>query len=162
MLAAGGARLAGLGGSLYYVVIGLCLLAAGVLTFIGQVGGLYVYILAFIITLIWSLWEAGLDGWALVPRLVGPFILLVLAVLVMPPRLPGGGRKTLRLQSAAFAVIVALGLAIAVPLAKTDVAPLPLPAAKASTVYFGDETAPAAAHSMLTPAGDYLIAYALP
>jgi quinoprotein glucose dehydrogenase len=143
VLAAGGIKLALLGGSLYYLIIGLFLIASGALTGLGSVLGLHLYVLAFLMTLVWSLFEAGLDGWALVPRLVGPFIFLVLALLVMPWRLPNG-KRTGRAYETAFALLCALGLAIAVPLAKTAVAPLPIPAAQGGNAYFDAATAPAA------------------
>lgn len=92
VLAVGGIKLVILGGSFYYAIIGTFLIVSGALTVLGHVKGVYIYILAFVITLVWSLFEVGLDGWALVPRLVGPFILLVLALLVMPSRLPNGKR----------------------------------------------------------------------
>jgi quinoprotein glucose dehydrogenase len=143
VLAVGGFKLAALGGSLYYVIVGLFLMAAGLLAIGGRVTGLYLYTLAFLFTLVWSLWEVGLDGWALVPRLVGPFILLVLAVLVMPSRLPNG-KPTGRAYSAGLAVLSALGLAIAVPMAVPSVAPLPIPAAQAGNAYFDESITPAA------------------
>ncbi len=117
ILAVGGFKLASLGGSIYYIGIGLFLMAAGLLAILGRVTGLYVYVLAFLITFVWSLWEVGLDGWALVPRLVGPFILLILAVLVMPPRLRDGTR-TRRGLVAGLTAICLLVLVIGVPLAK--------------------------------------------
>jgi quinoprotein glucose dehydrogenase len=144
LLAIGGVKLASLGGSLYYLLIGLTLIVSGTLCLVGRVAGIYVYFVAFLATFIWSLFEAGLDGWALVPRLVGPFILLVLAVLVMPPRL-ANGKPTRRAYGVGLAMISALGLAIAVPLAKAPVEALPIPVAQEGTVYFDQATAPAAA-----------------
>jgi quinoprotein glucose dehydrogenase len=144
VLAIGGVKLASLGGSLYYLVIGLALIVSGALTMAGRVAGLTIYYVAFLATLIWSLFEAGLDGWALVPRLVGPFILLVLAVLVMPSRL-ANGKPTRRVYGAGLAVISALGIAVAVPLARTPEAILPIPAVQNGTAYFDQAIAPAAA-----------------
>ncbi|MBB3149486.1 quinoprotein glucose dehydrogenase [Phyllobacterium trifolii] len=144
ILAAGGIKLALLGGSLYYATIGVLLIVSGVLTIMGRLLGLHLYSFAFLGTLIWSLFEAGLDGWALVPRLVGPFILLVLAILVMPTRLPNGKRAG-RGYTAGLALFSAVGLVVAVPLANTSVAPLPLPVAQAGSTYFDDAILPAAA-----------------
>src|SRR5262249_22120403 len=39
---------------------------------------------AFGLTAALSFWEVGLSGWQLIPRLVGPFVILVLAILVAP------------------------------------------------------------------------------
>ena len=69
VLAIGGAWLALLGGSLYYLLAGLGLVAAGYLLIRGRALGAYIYIGVFALTLIWALWEVGMNGWALVPRI---------------------------------------------------------------------------------------------
>ena len=84
----GGVNLAMLGGSSDRAIIGALLLSSGALILRGRMNGFHNYLLAFLMTLVWSLWEVGLDGWALAPRLAGPIILLILAARVMPPRLP--------------------------------------------------------------------------
>jgi quinoprotein glucose dehydrogenase len=144
VLAAGGFELASLGGSPYYAIIGLALVICGVLTALGLVIGLYLYTLAFFGTFVWAIWEAGLDGWALVPRLVGPFLLLILAILIMPRRI-ASGRPTSKGAVAAFALICLAGLVIAVPMAKAPLNPLPIPAALTGDGYFDPAIAPAAA-----------------
>src|ERR1700743_264946 len=70
VLAIGGFKLVSLGGSPYYIIIGIVLFVSSLLTLLGRVLGYQLYVLAFLATLIWSLYESGLDGWALVPRLV--------------------------------------------------------------------------------------------
>ena len=137
-----GFRLAEVGGSRYYIVIGLVWMVSGILALRARIAGLYLYILSFLVTLVWSLWEAGLDGWALLPRLDMPFVFLVWAVLLMPSRLPDG-KRTMRRYGAGLALFTAVGLAIAVPLAKKAIDPLPLPATQGA--YFDDATKPAAA-----------------
>lgn len=143
-MAVGGFKLATLGGSLYYIIIGLFWIIAGFLVLRARtrISGLYAYVLSFVITLAWSLWEAGLDGWALLPRLDVPFIFLVCAVLLMPSRLPSG-RRTLRTYGGGLAALTVVGLAIGVPLAQKPIDPLPLPSPQG--VYFGETTNPAAA-----------------
>src|SRR5262249_4811790 len=84
ILAGGGAYLAWLGGSLYYVLVGAMLVAAGYLLIKGRIAGFYTYVGAFAFTAAWSFWDVGLSGWELIPRLVGPFVLLILAILVAP------------------------------------------------------------------------------
>src|SRR5215472_9430502 len=69
ILAGGGAYLAWLGGSLYYVLVGAMLLAAGYLLIKGRIAGFYTYVGAFAFTAAWSFWEVGLSGWQLIPRL---------------------------------------------------------------------------------------------
>lgn len=57
-----------LGGSLYYFVAGLFLAAVGVLLFKRKLDTLGLYALLVFGTLIWSLWEVGLDWWPLAAR----------------------------------------------------------------------------------------------
>ncbi|WP_338445117.1 membrane-bound PQQ-dependent dehydrogenase, glucose/quinate/shikimate family [Pelagerythrobacter marensis] len=83
-LFAGGAWLAALGGSIYYLLAGLAVGVSGILIARGRVAGIALYTLAFLATVAWALWESGLDGWALVPRIVGPAVLMVLVILVAP------------------------------------------------------------------------------
>src|SRR3954451_23072461 len=72
ILAVGGVWLAALGGSLYYAVAGLLLMSAGLGFCLGRPFGFHLYAAAFIFTLVWAIWEAGFNGWALTPRLAGP------------------------------------------------------------------------------------------
>jgi len=71
----GGVELAVLGGSLYYVFTGIALIVAAVLLWRGRLAGMWVYLAIIAYTLVWSLWEIGLDGWSLASRL-GLFVLL--------------------------------------------------------------------------------------
>lgn len=84
VLAVGGAWLAALHGSPYYLLAGAGLMAAGVLLVLRRIAGVWIYAGVFAATLVWALWEVGLNGWALVPRLVGPWILLWLALACAP------------------------------------------------------------------------------
>lgn len=84
VLAAGGVQLLVLGGSPYYLLAGLGLIVAGVLMIRRSIAGVWIYVAVFLATVVWALWEVGLDGWALIPRLVGPSVLLVLALLCAP------------------------------------------------------------------------------
>ncbi len=75
-LALGGGKLISLGGSFYYLVAGLAALAAGVAVLRGRwrLGG-WLYLALMLATLVWALAESGLDGWALMPRLLSPLVL---------------------------------------------------------------------------------------
>jgi quinoprotein glucose dehydrogenase len=59
---------------------------------------------------LWALWEVGLNGWALVPRVIAPTVLLVLVLAVLPVVDPGppGRRKSL-VGFAALAVFLIVG-----------------------------------------------------
>src|SRR5690606_35185293 len=80
----GGLWLIVLGGSWYYALAGLGLLVSAFFLFRQSIMGVWVYLVTYAGTLAWALWEAGLDGWAQVPRLVAPTLVLVLVLLVIP------------------------------------------------------------------------------
>ncbi|MCB2079391.1 MAG: PQQ-binding-like beta-propeller repeat protein [Novosphingobium sp.] len=80
-LIAGGVQLLGLGGSAYYLIAGLAV-GASALAILRRSSLAPVIFGAMLLgTLAWSLWEAGLDGWALAPRLIGP---AVVGLLFLP------------------------------------------------------------------------------
>lgn len=56
------------GGSLYYLLAGLVLITVGVLLFRGDSRGAVLYGIFLALTYLWALYEAGLDPWALMPR----------------------------------------------------------------------------------------------
>lgn len=80
----GGIWLIAVGGSAYYLPAGIALLIAGVLLVRHRRLGFWIYLAFYAATLLWSFWEAGLDGWALVARLVAFTVLLVLVILTSP------------------------------------------------------------------------------
>jgi len=83
LLVIGGVWLAVLGGSSYYLMTGIAMLAAGLLLMRGQLLGGWIYIAIFFLTLVWALWEAGANGWALVPRVIAPLVLLIAVLMAM-------------------------------------------------------------------------------
>ena len=113
ILAGGGVWLMSLGGSWYYAIGGLGLIASGALMLMRRMLGVLIYAATYVFTLAWTLWESGLDGWAMVPRLVGPTILLVLVLLTIPvfrrlDAVPLSGRRmsaTTGLAAVAFALV---------------------------------------------------------
>ena len=84
ILAIGGAWLLIEGGSAYYLPTGLAMIVSGVLLLRGRMAGAWLYIAIFVVTLLWALWEVGLQPWALVPRVVAPLVLLIALLLIMP------------------------------------------------------------------------------
>jgi quinoprotein glucose dehydrogenase len=64
----GGAWLVALGGSIYYLVAGIALLVAAWLLVLRRAEALWVYTALLLGTMIWAIWEAGLDFWSLAPR----------------------------------------------------------------------------------------------
>ncbi|WP_156681317.1 membrane-bound PQQ-dependent dehydrogenase, glucose/quinate/shikimate family [Sphingomonas profundi] len=87
-----GLYLAVLGGSLYYALAGVALTAAGALLWRGHRAAYFLYLVVLLATLGWAVFEAGLDGWALLPRLnllVGGGLVMLLCWLLRRPR-PAG------------------------------------------------------------------------
>ncbi|WP_454854663.1 membrane-bound PQQ-dependent dehydrogenase, glucose/quinate/shikimate family [Rhizobium binxianense] len=112
-LLAGGAWLAWLGGSFYYLLAGIGLALSGVLMLRRQALGAWIYFLVFALTIAWAFWEAGLDGWALVPRTIAPIVLLVFVVAALPALVPSTNGCTAVLGILAVVVVsVACGVAI--------------------------------------------------
>lgn len=79
-----GAWLIMLGGSWYYVVAGAGLIASGVLMLTPSANGVWLYLLILLFTWVWAFWEAGLDGWALMPRVLAPTLLGIIALICLP------------------------------------------------------------------------------
>lgn len=70
-----GAWLVALGGTPYYLVAGIVLVISGILLARGQAAGVWLYAAILVGTIVWALSEVGLDGWALIPRLIAPAVL---------------------------------------------------------------------------------------
>jgi len=117
-LACGGAWLAALGGSSYYVLAGIGILVTGALLVAGRRSALWVYAAVLIGTLVWAVGEVGFDWWPLAARgdVVFPLALWLLAPWVTRhlgrDRGPAGKAATLPLWGgvAAGVVVLAVGL----------------------------------------------------
>ena len=110
-MAVPGIYLAALGGSPYYAAAGLLILVSAWLVLRARPFGITLFWLVFAATLVWSLWEVGLDGWALMPRLV------YLAVAACWLLLLDLATPSLRRRAALVLPLILLGLAGAVVLA---------------------------------------------
>ncbi|MFX1677671.1 membrane-bound PQQ-dependent dehydrogenase, glucose/quinate/shikimate family [Mitsuaria sp. CC2] len=119
MLAAGG-LLASLGGSWYYALSGLAWAVIGALMWGRLREAVLGYALYFLATLVWSLWEVGLDWWPLGARLGVPFIIgaaLLALVPTMRRHLPVDDVRRVAWRSPpALALAAALGLFVVVAL----------------------------------------------
>ena len=81
-LIGGGGYLASLGGSFYYLVSGSAVLVSGLMLWQRRAVGATIYGLTLAATFVWAIWEVGVDGWALLPRVVAPTVLAL--VLLIP------------------------------------------------------------------------------
>jgi quinoprotein glucose dehydrogenase len=84
LLFGGGVWLLALGGSWYYALAGIAVAASGGLMLAGSLWGVWLYLITWALTWLWAFWEVGTNGWALVPRVVAPTLLAVLALLCIP------------------------------------------------------------------------------
>jgi quinate dehydrogenase (quinone) len=82
-IAYGGAVLIGLGGSLYYLPIGLGLVVSGLLVAWQRLSGLWLYAIIYVVTLVWAVAEVGFDFWPLAPRVIAPTALAVPVLLCL-------------------------------------------------------------------------------
>ncbi|KPB02986.1 glucose dehydrogenase [Ahrensia marina] len=84
ILGVGGVWLITLGGSWYYAIAAIGLLLSGLLLIKRNLLGVGLYLLTWVGTIMWALWEVGLDLWPLVPRTVAPTVILILVLFVIP------------------------------------------------------------------------------
>lgn len=104
-----GIYLAALGGSFYYLLSGILILGSAWLVFRRRDSGIILYWLTYLGTIVWSVAEVGLDGWALMPHLVflGIGGLWLLAFVPLPARRGW-------MQPTALAVCLVLALCVAI------------------------------------------------
>ncbi|RYF92736.1 MAG: membrane-bound PQQ-dependent dehydrogenase, glucose/quinate/shikimate family [Caulobacteraceae bacterium] len=126
VLLVGGFTLIGLGGSPYYLLAGAGLLISGGMIAMRRALGVWVYLGVFVATLLWALWEVGLQGWPLVPRLFAPLVLLIPVLLVFP-RIGGDRRTGGTLWAALAALVVVGGIGIYFANWGDEASPLPAP-----------------------------------
>src|SRR5690606_38844355 len=79
VLCSGGVYLLWLGGSAYFVLAGAVLVASGGLIFRYKPIGAIWFAAVYVGTLIWALWDVGLQFWPLASRL---FCLTIVAILI--------------------------------------------------------------------------------
>ena len=81
-LTGGGVWLIMLGGSWFYAVAGIAFLATALLLFMRNALAIWVYAATILVTLIWAVWEVGLDWWQLGAR--GGLVVLIGIWMLMP------------------------------------------------------------------------------
>ena len=78
----GGIWLTAIGGSPYYVIAGVVMLVTAALLYRRRAIALGLYALLLLCTIVWGVWEAGFDFWALTPRLD---VLVVFGIWLLLP-----------------------------------------------------------------------------
>jgi len=102
-----GTTLISLGGSWYYAVTGLLLIVSGVLLVRKDMDAVRIFTAVFIASLVWALWEVGLEFWPLVPRLA-PFLVLAFFFALVFPAL-SGGRARAQAWGLALVLLIVMG-----------------------------------------------------
>ena len=125
-----GAYLITLGGSAYYAITGMLILLSARLVLRRDKAGAQLLWLVFLGTVIWSLWEVGLDGWALMPRLVFLGALAIGVWLTARNTHQSSYAIALRALTLIFAASAAVALAAAAYLRPASPAPAVLTAAQ--------------------------------
>lgn len=113
VLAGGGAYLSTLGGSWYFLLMGLAMLASGVLIARRKPVGAWLYAVALVLTAIWAVWDAGLDFWPLVSRVLTFAVIGLVIALVFPSLQRAAGQPAGR---GAFGVAAVLAVGVAATL----------------------------------------------
>ncbi len=111
--AIGGGKLASLGGSWYFLLAGIGLIVSGLLIVRRRPSGALLFGLVFVLTAIWAVWDAGLEFWPLISRLLAIGVGAVVVALSFPLLRRSVGRTPAYGASFALAAILAVGSAVA-------------------------------------------------
>ena len=106
---AGGGYLATLGGSLYFLLAGLGMVASSVLLFKRRLAGAWLFAGVMLASVIWALADAGLVFWPLVSRLFALAVLSLVVALAYPSLRKANGLS----GNAGYALGAVLAVAIA-------------------------------------------------
>lgn len=109
-----GGQLAFLGGSWYFLLSGLVLIIAGILTAMARPLGGALFILVWVVTIPWSVYDAGTEFWPLVSRLLAISVGAVVVLLSMPLLNRLASKPSLRLPFFGAAALVAAACAAGV------------------------------------------------
>lgn len=112
-LVLGGGWLIALGGSWYYLGIGVLYVVACILALKQQPLSALLFVLAMLITAIWATWEVGFNFWALFPRILAPLAITALAMLLIPRLANMAKAKSYYLAGIGFAVAFIVMFALA-------------------------------------------------
>lgn len=107
----GGGKLVSLGGSWYFLLAGLGLLAAGVQLVRRRLSGAWCYLGTYAATVLWALSEVGLDYWSLISRLLAMTFGAAVVAASMPLLQPAGSSAARKAPFAAAGVLLVAGLA---------------------------------------------------
>jgi quinate dehydrogenase (quinone) len=108
-----GFKLATVGGSSYFLIMGVVMVIAAILIFLNRTSGIVLYGIAFIASLFWAVSDAGWDFWPLFSRLFTAVLAFLCAIVWPFLRAANHSART----SARFGVAAVLAVAMLVSLA---------------------------------------------
>jgi quinoprotein glucose dehydrogenase len=122
-----GSKLAIIGGSYFYVIMGLGILIAGIQLIRQRQSGLGIYALVLAVAFIWTIYEVGFDKWQWIPR--GALIIFLGLLLSLPFMVSGLRDKPKklwapRLSNGPFALRIVVAVIAVVSLAVWFVDPI--------------------------------------
>ena len=106
--AIGGGKLVSLGGSWYFLLAGIAIVIAGLLVIIRKPAGALLFGLVTIATVLWAVWDAGLDFWPLISRLLAFGVGATVIALSFPLLRKAAGKTPATLPSFLVAAILAV------------------------------------------------------
>ncbi|MBB4346435.1 glucose/quinate/shikimate family membrane-bound PQQ-dependent dehydrogenase [Aliirhizobium cellulosilyticum] len=106
--AVAGGKLAMLGGSWYFLLAGIAIVIAGALVILRKPAGALLFGLVNIATVVWAIWDAGLDFWPLISRLLAFGVGATVIALSFPLLRKAAGRTPAYLPSFLVAAILAV------------------------------------------------------
>lgn len=121
IMVAGGGWLVALGGNWYYLIAGIGCVVSAICIFKKRSCGVYLFGLVFLITLIWTIQETGLNYWGWVPRF-DVILLFAIAFAFQLPNLLGTSKKASR--SLGVVGLVIFAIAAAIPFAPLGYSPV--------------------------------------
>ncbi|ROM17380.1 pyrroloquinoline quinone-dependent dehydrogenase [Pseudomonas protegens] len=113
-LAAGGGYLLSLGGSAYFLLMGLAMQVSGLLIARRNPRGAWLYGVALVLTAIWAVWDAGLEYWPLVSRVLTFAVIGLVVALIYPTLVRASGAHAGR---GAYGLAGLLGIGVVATLA---------------------------------------------
>jgi len=106
--AVAGGKLVMLGGSWYFLLAGIAIVIAGALVILRKPAGALLFGLVTIATIIWAVWDAGLDFWPLISRLLAFGVGATVIALSFPLLRKAAGKTPAYLPSFLVAAILAV------------------------------------------------------
>lgn len=110
--AIGGFKLVSLGGSWYFLIAGVFTLLSAIQFFRRKSSAVGLFALVFLGTLIWAFFDAGLDFWPLVSRLMVPAGLMVLAAATWPALRKREGKPSSTKGAMAVCAVLIIGMGV--------------------------------------------------